>query len=323
MTTARFPDLLARAEGETLDFKQEVYDLPSARGALNKDILAMSNTPRDRASHIVFGVRWTPESGSTVLGLNRQLDDAQLQDAFRQTKIHPSPRFTYTPLEFQGKQVGVLEIPINDGGPFTPVVDFDGLQAGAVYYRRGTQNARATGPDLKRIVTWFSDRSVSPGADSLSHAWVQFLQSVHRFEADTAFLLVSDPVETPTASLPALGLPPWRAVIDFDPNSDRAGLLSYVAATLGRRRVIHQVVKHQYHVQPEPGTHWYFARGLSGIEGTVVHDNNHRAWLKAYKADLGRQLAALSATISPSPVVALVLWNAGIWLPGDLPMNTG
>ena len=110
MTTARFQELLAGAEGETLDFKQDLYDLPSDRTALNKDILAMSNTPRDDAAHIVFGVRWAPESGSTVLGVNRQLDDAQLQDAFRQTKIHPLPRFTYTPFEFEGRQVGVLEI---------------------------------------------------------------------------------------------------------------------------------------------------------------------------------------------------------------------
>ena len=309
MTTARFQELLAGAEGETLDFKQDLYDIPSDRTALNKDILAMSNTPRDDAAHIVFGVRWAPESGSTVLGVNRQLDDAQLQDAFRQTKIHPLPRFTYTPFEFEGRQVGVLEIPANDDGPFTPLVDCDGLQAGAIYYRRGSQNARATGLEVKRIVTWFSNRNSSAGADSPNQGWLRFLQSVRRFEADTTFLLVSDPVFAPTAPLSALGLPPWRAVIDFDPDSDRAGLLSYVAATLERRRVIHQVVKHQYHVQPEPGTHWFFARGLSGIKDTVSHDNDHRAWLKAYKAELGRQLAALSATVSPSPVVALVLWN--------------
>lgn len=271
MTTTRFQELLARAEGTTLDFKQDLYDLPSDRGSLNKDILAMSNTPRDDAAYIVFGVRWTPESASTVLGVSKQLDDAQLQDAFQQTRIHPSPTFTYTPLEYRGKQVGVIEIPTTDTGPFTPLVDCDGLQAGAVYYRRGTQNARATGLDLKRIVTWFSNRNVSPGADSPSHAWFRFLQSVHRFEANTTFLLVTDPVVAPTASLSALGLPPWRAVIDFDTHSDTTGLLSYVAATLGRRRVVHQVVKHHYKVHPEPGTHWFFARGLSGIKDTMVH----------------------------------------------------
>ena len=234
MTTARFQELLAGAEGETLDFKQDLYDLPSDRTALNKDILAMSNTPRDDAAHIVFGVRWTPESGSTVLGVNRQFDDVQLQDAFRQTKIHPLPRFTYTPFEFEGRQVGVLEIPANDDGPFTPLVDCDGLQAGAIYYRRGSKNDRATGLEVKRIVTWFSNRNSSAGADSPSQGWLRFLQSVRRFEADTTFLLVSDPVFAPTAPLSALGLPPWRAVIDFDPDSDRAGLLSYVAATLAR-----------------------------------------------------------------------------------------
>ena len=309
MTTAQFQELLARAESETLDFKQDLYDLPSDRSALNKDVLAMSNTPRERASHIVFGVRWTAESGSTVLGLDRQLDDTQLQDAFRQTKVHPLPRFTYTPFEFHGKIVGILEIPVSGDGPFTPVVDFDALQAGAVYFRRGTQNARATGSDLKRIVTWFIDRTSSPSIDSPKQSWAQFLRGVHRFEADTTFLLVSDPVTGSTAPLSALGLPPWRAIIDFDPNSDTAGLLSYVGATMGRHRVIHQVVKYQHQVHPEPGTHWFFARGLSGVEDTVVRDDDHRAWLRAYKAELGRQLAAVASKVSPSPVVAVVIWN--------------
>ena len=42
------------------------------------------------------------------------------------------------------------------GGPYTPVTDSEGLQVGAVYYRRGTKNDRALSSELKRIFNWFT-----------------------------------------------------------------------------------------------------------------------------------------------------------------------
>jgi predicted HTH transcriptional regulator len=121
MKEDEFRQLLARAESETLDFKEAGYDLKVARNAFVKDVLAMANSPRDHASHIVFGVRWAPESGSTVVGLTRQLDDTELQDAVGHGRVQPNPRFTYRPITFEGKQVGVLEIPVGSDGPYTPV----------------------------------------------------------------------------------------------------------------------------------------------------------------------------------------------------------
>jgi len=57
MTENEFRQLIARAEGETLDFKAEGYDLQNSRNAFIKDVLAMANTPRDCPAHIVLGVR--------------------------------------------------------------------------------------------------------------------------------------------------------------------------------------------------------------------------------------------------------------------------
>ena len=310
MTTNEFQQLIALAEDETLDFKQDGYDLERSRSALSKDVLAMANTPRGQSARIIFGVKWTPEQGSTVIGLRHQLDDDKLQNAFKRGKIQPAPRFIYTPLQFEGKQAGVLEIPLGNDGPYTPLVDFDGLQAGAVYYRRGTQNARAVGPELKRIFAWFHDRGIGIDVDSETHSWSQFLNGVQHFEQDAIYLLAVDRISTTTvAPISALGMPPWRAIIDFDPDSESSGFMSCVAATLGHRRVVHRVVKGQYQVQPEPGTHWFFARGLSGRQGTVVENSSHRTWLKTYKKELGRQLERLAGNSSPSPVVALVLWS--------------
>ena len=89
-----------------------------------KDVLALANTPREDTAYIVFGVRWTPESSSVVVGLKRQFDDATLQDAIGRGRVQPTPRFTYYPLSFEGKQVGVLQIPVASDGPYTPIKGF-------------------------------------------------------------------------------------------------------------------------------------------------------------------------------------------------------
>lgn len=137
MTDDDFLRFLGRPEGENLDFKEDGYDLKRSREAFLKDVLAMANTPRDDAAHIVFGVRWEPDAGCTVLGLKNQLDDAMLQDQIRSGHVQPIPRFTYSPFEFEGKQVGVLEVPVATDGPYTPVTNLAKLHAGAIYYRRG------------------------------------------------------------------------------------------------------------------------------------------------------------------------------------------
>ena len=165
------------------------------------------------------------------------------------------------------------------------------------------------GTELKQIVTWFLDRDSSILEDQETDSWRHFLEAVHRFEPGTTYLLAVDRISSKTAApVHALGMPPWRAVIDFDPDSEASGFLSCIAGTLGSQRVIHRVVRSQHEVQPEPGTHWFFARGLSGRQDTVS-EGDHNTWLKAYKQELGRQLERVAGAVSPSPVVALILWS--------------
>ena len=267
----------------------------------------MANTPRDDAAHIVFGVRWEPDAGCTVLGLKNQLDDAMLQDQIRSGHVQPIPRFTYSPFEFEGKQVGVLEVPVATDGPYTPVTNLAKLHAGAIYYRRGTQNDTAVGTEMMRILTWFQGSDVGIPNDQRTHSWRQLSHAFHHFEHGRTYFLVTDRIP-PTESAPVygLGMVPWRAVIDFDPESETSGLLSRVAAILSRHRVIHKTVRGQYQVQPEPGTHWLFARGLSGRQDTLSQ-GTHTAWLKSYKREIARQLDKLTGTVSPSPLTVLVL----------------
>ena len=311
MNEYEFRQLIGRAESETLDFKEEVYDFgkPQSRDSFIKDVLAMANTPREQPAHIVFGVRWTPQSGSTVVGLARQLDDAELQSRIGPSRVQPVPRFTYSPFEFEGKQVGILEIPVGQDGPYTAINDFEKLRAGAVYYRQGSTNALATGLKPSQIFAWFQDGITDVPDNQETGSWHSFFEAVHQLEEETAYLLAVDRISSKTvAPVHAMGMVPWRAVIDFDPASEESGFLSRVEDTLQRHRVIHRVVRGQRQMVSEPGTRWFFARGLDGRQNTLSL-RDHRSWLVDYKQELADQLRLVAAAISPAPVVVLVLWS--------------
>ena len=311
MTEYEFRQLIGRSESETLDFKEDVYDLskPQSIGSFIKDVLAMANTPREQPAHIVFGVHWTPQSGSTVVGLARQFDDAEFQSRMGANWIQPVPRFTYTPFEFEEKQVGILEIPVGQDVPYTAIKDSEKLWAGVVYYRQGSTNARATGPKLGQIFAWFQDGITDVPDNQEAGSWHSFFEAVHQLEEETAYLLTVDRIPSETvAPVHAMGMVPWRAVIDFDPASEESGLLSCVETTLQRHRVIHRVVRDQRQMVSERGTHWFFARGLNGRQNTLSL-KTHRNWLSDYKQELANQLRLAAEAISPAPVVVLVLWS--------------
>ena len=160
MTKDDFRKLIERQESETLDFKEDIYHFKESKECQHdfvKDVLAMANTPREQSAYIVFGVQSGPrtENENVVVGLQHQIDDADLQNQFPKNRIQPVPRFTYFGFRFDGKQVGVLEIPIGKDGPYVPINDIGLMPHGVVNYRRGTQNARASGNEIRRIHRWF------------------------------------------------------------------------------------------------------------------------------------------------------------------------
>src|SRR6266511_2359307 len=81
MDSQAFTELLRRSEGETLDFKATGYNLSDdmSKAKFVKDVLAMANTPRDTDAYIVLGVKKHADGTFDLLGLDRDLDDADLQ----------------------------------------------------------------------------------------------------------------------------------------------------------------------------------------------------------------------------------------------------
>ena len=313
MDTDQFLRLLSRPESDTLDFKAAAYDLSTANGrnSFTKDVLALANTPREVLARIILGVTWTPERGAVVTGLDSQLDDTVFQDAISDGRVTPRPKFRVVPFQYEGKQVGIVEIEPERTGPYTPIKDYPGtpeLIGGAVYYRSGSQNRRAIGRHLHTILQWFVGSRGSAEHSRRLSPWTTFMSATHGFEPGRNYLLVADRITDDSGSVARLGLLPWRAAIDFDPDSDISGLLASARSTLDAHRVVHLVAPGDTAVQPDPGIHWYFARGLTGRQNVMVTDN-HSAWLKQYKRDLAKQLDQLQVALSPNPLTVVVLWS--------------
>ena len=314
MNDLDFECLLAQTENEFLDFKETGYELSTGEGknSFIIDLLAFSNTPRDGLARIVLGVRWTPEDGSSVIGLPHQLDDADFQDAISDGRVQPRPTFRYVPYKYGDKYVGILEIPTGYTGPFTPVKDYPtrpSLQAGAIYFRSGSQNRRAVGDSIRRITKWFHDAAAESPPLSPGNTWRDFLITTRAFTPDRYYILVSDRIDSINKlDVSSLGMLPWRAVIDFDPDSETSGLLAEIRTTIETHRVIHRVTLDETAVRPDPGTHWFFARGLSGLQNTI-ETGSHNSWLRRYKKYLSKQLDALQVALSPTPISVLVFWD--------------
>lgn len=326
MTPPDLSDLLRRPEGEALDFKEADYALDNKQEKFKflKDLLALANTPRPGSAFLVLGIRWTAEAGSSVTGLLRHRDESSFRAVVLPHELSAVPRFVYHAMQHDGKLVGVIEIPISGDVrvPYTPLKDLgDGLRGGTVYARDGTVNREAVGPRLQQIHEWFNGQASNAISDPTDTAWPTFLAAVDRFSAGRQYVLIADPMRgTDSDTLSAVGLVPWLAVLDFDPESETLGLLRSVQGTLERRRVLHRVVLGDKPTIQRTGTHWFFARGLVGRDSTIEM-GEFRAWLKKYKRGLSAFLETVRAAIDPHPVTVVALWHdSGLrsWLNGVL-----
>jgi tetratricopeptide (TPR) repeat protein len=273
----------------------------------------MANTPRDEPAHIVFGVDYTPETGVALAGLSHQEDGAKLIDHLTEKNVQPRPAIRYMPILRDGKQYGIIEVPIQRevGRPFLPARDLAGMKCHDLWLRRDSQNAKANADEIMRVTTWFSGGdSGTPSSSETSGEWERFKQSVRNFESGRYFLLVTDRVDKASGeSHSGLGLAPWAAVTDFDPRSEEDGLLFAIRETLEKNRSLQQAVFGQdLPIYPHSGTTWVYARGLAGRE-TTLQTGPYRTWLKKSGRALGEWVQRMSATLTPAPVTVVVLWN--------------
>ena len=308
--------LLALPESETLDFKASGYDLSDKRQKRNfaKDIASLANTPREDKAHIVLGVKKERDGSFELHGLDKELDDADLQGV-ASSLLEPHPHFIYEPIRHNGVPLGLITIFLDRQSPIVPRrTEDNGFVAGKIYFRRGSQNAPASMQEQGQIWDWFRGRfSTTPTLNPYARdrAWMEYLTDVETLSPSACHMLIlDDSLGRDSQEMSGLGNGPWAFVLDFDSHSDTDGLLAAVRSTVERHRSLHTRVKGD----PRTGrslsvtTTWFFAQGLEGRTGSIP-SGGIRGWRREYRQVLAEEFRSLASELTPATVHVTILWR--------------
>ncbi|MES2014182.1 MAG: ATP-binding protein [Pseudomonadota bacterium] len=153
--------LLFEAEGAEIDFKRAQYIFEGAddrtKSELLKDILAFANAWRRTDAYILIGIQEVPEGESAVVGITEHIDDAKLQQ-FVNAKTNRPVEFSYSPMPFRSKQIGVIHIPVQER-PIYLIKDYGILRRNTVYLRRGSSTDEARPDEIARMGQAVSEAS--------------------------------------------------------------------------------------------------------------------------------------------------------------------
>ena len=147
-------ELLFAEESESLDFKRDQYPFgkradKSAASELLKDILAFANSFRLTDAYILIGVEEVRGGRSKVVGVKKQLDDAQLQQ-FVNSKTQLPVVFSYQEATHDRLPIGIIKIPCQDRPRYAKKV-FGKVKAEAVYVRRSSSTAVAKPDEVAQM----------------------------------------------------------------------------------------------------------------------------------------------------------------------------
>ncbi len=152
MATADLESLLYESESDCLDFKRENYSLSvgnDEKGELLKDVLAFANAWRRTDAYILTGVREVKGGRSEPVGIDDDLDDAQLQQ-FINGKTNRPVLFSYSTQRIDGVLIGVIKIPVQDR-PVYANKNFGKVEKDVVYVRRGSSTGKARPDEVSKM----------------------------------------------------------------------------------------------------------------------------------------------------------------------------
>ncbi len=153
LDSEQLEQLLSQEEGHTLDFKQNQYQFERAddadKGELMKDILAFANTTRKDTAYILVGVKEVKGRCNEVVGVDRFLDDARVQQ-FVNSKTQRPVVFSYQYISIGNRTIGVIEIPVQPR-PIHLKKNFGRLVAEKVYLRRGSSTDVASPDEIAQM----------------------------------------------------------------------------------------------------------------------------------------------------------------------------
>ncbi len=314
------------AESLTLDFKSELHRLDNDyfKSLFIKDILSMTNTPREETSYIVIGVKANPDGTMTPIGvLGDHPDDADLHKFLNLAKVDPKPEFSYQTIRLDGLSYGVIEFPLKKDGPYLPTTKFGVLDPFRLYFRRGSGNDEASPHEQNQIYHWFHSAAESAGASPSAEVkfphWPEFALACHYFDKDRLYLFILGPSnETPDYVWKFLARLPLSLVLDFDPETSSAGAYKHIEPELKNIRFPHLLtLKDEYSLVPEKACYWYGARGLTERKRSLISsdagsktDSGWRKWNRTYASALDKLIEDFARASRGLPLTVVCLWYA-------------
>jgi hypothetical protein len=153
MNATLFEELLNEDESSMLDFKRDQYPFDKAtdeqKSELLKDILAFANAWRRTDAYILVGVEDVKGGRSKAVGITSHFNDASIQQ-FVNSKTNRPVIFSYEVFPFEGIQVGILQISLQDR-PIYLKKNFGKLKQHEVYIRRGSSTDTADPDEVAKM----------------------------------------------------------------------------------------------------------------------------------------------------------------------------
>ena len=306
--------LLERTEDNFLDFKVQQYKLGTERqkSGFIKDILSMANTPRTNSAYVVVGVAEQDGRPTQIVGVESHFDPSEL-DRQLEGRVSSVPSIAYHVIEHDEHQVGIYEIKVDSSGPFVAHRKFGRLDAGAMYFRRNSQNIVATDRyDIERITTWFTSSEVDldgpvPPQPVDSTSWQQFDRACDGFDERRAYICVVDEnAKATTDDWKAFASLGWDMVIDFDIDTDRSGAYSESHDTLSKLRSLKFTpLDGELPIVGAGATLWIAARGVSSRPTTIQADS-WREWHRGKLSELRRGIDTIARLTDVKPTTLIV-----------------
>lgn len=313
----KLKELLQLPESETVDFKREPHRLDNDhyKSKLLKDIIAMANTPREESAYIVIGVKSYPDGTKKFFDVSSHPDDSDLHPIMSKAKVEPQPTFLYQPLTVDGRSFGVIEIPIDEKGPFYATCDYGVLKAYRLYFRRGTINDEADSNERKKIHKWFSkeeiDSQVSPSPSLKLGNWDELSLNCHHFDKNRLYLLILGPKEySSSEAWRFLARLPFSLVLDFDHQTVESGVYSIVAPAMKENRSVHLwTLGNESSLVPDKACYWYAARGITERE-TSLCCGDWRKWNRKYGKAIDQLIQNFVRASGGRPLTVITTWYA-------------
>jgi serine/threonine protein kinase len=175
------------------------------------------------------------------------------------------------------------------------------LDWGALLLRAERSHQLSRSPDSSTIEKVFD----------LPLSWPALWSDCSRFDETTAaFVLITGAFDRTQDDPAALGLLPWAAIIDLDPNSDDGGLMSTAGSTLSTLRSTHQYGKTPLPLAVDHGTAWLMAGGWPSHLEQIPQSLSE--WRRTYIRCIRDLFITLREATIPKPVTVIVLPGPGL-----------